>query len=108
MRQLERLRDLWAGRLPLADVFWTYNVFWGLLLNIGATIGAFAVLVGGKEANPQLAAAVSLALHLLPIPYNVLVLIGVWRSAGRSGRPPLVRGLARVLALFLFAAFILI
>ena len=109
MRNLaRRLRDLWAGRLPLADAFWTYNVFWGLLLNIGATIAAFAILVAWKEANPSVAAAFSVALHLLPIPYNAIVLVGVWRSAGRPGHPPLLTGGVRAIALLLFAAFILV
>ncbi len=102
------MRDLWAGRLPLAEAFWTYNVFWGLLLNIGATIVAFAVLVGCKDANQNLAAALSLVLHLLPTPYNVVVLVGVWRSAGNAGPPSLVRDGARAAALFLFAAFFLL
>jgi hypothetical protein len=109
MRKIGRcLRDLWTGRLPLGDAFWTYNVFWGLLLNIVGTMAGFVVLVGWKEVNPDLAAAAALTVHLLPIPYNVIVLVGVWRSAGNPGRPPWVRIAARATAVFLFAAFIFV
>ncbi|MFO1154081.1 MAG: hypothetical protein U1E42_10545 [Rhodospirillales bacterium] len=107
-RVRDRVLDLWAGRLPLADAFWTYNVFWGVLLNLGATITAFAVLVVGKDTRPELAASVSLALHVLPIPYNIVVLVGLWRSAARSAAPAFIKGIARAAGVVLFAVFIFV
>ena len=109
MRRLAgRLKDLWAGRLPLADAFWTYNVFWGLLLNIFASISGFAVLVGMEGREPRSCRGISLAVHALPLLYNVIVLVGVWRSAGSPDCPPVVTRVARALALLLFAVFIFI
>ncbi|MFO1127261.1 MAG: hypothetical protein U1E66_02295 [Rhodospirillales bacterium] len=107
MRTLaRRLRNLWAGRLPLADAFWTYNVFWGLLLNLATTVAGFAVLVTFK--GNDLAAAISMVLHNLALPYNVVVLAGVWRSAGRAQISPWLRGTLRAVALILFAAFTIV
>lgn len=32
---------LWRGDLPLADAFWTWTVFGGLIVNIATSIGFF-------------------------------------------------------------------
>jgi hypothetical protein len=76
------LIDLWAGRVPLARAFWGYAICWGFLINIVATILALALVVAGAP-NP-----VVLAVHLAPIPWNVLVVVGVWRSAGSADVSP--------------------
>lgn len=106
------LKDLWAGRLPLADAFWTYAVFWGVLVNIGATAAALALLVAAKAAAgataAHAAALAAAALHALPIPFNVVVLVGVWRSAARPDHPRLAGLAARALAGLLFAIFLLV
>ncbi len=88
--------DLWSGRLPLSEAFWTYAIFWGCLINLAATIGSLGLLVVGSGNDaPAWAAPLALALHLLPIPYNVLALVGVWRSAARPDVAPAQRLLAR-------------
>lgn len=107
---LARLKDLWAGRLRLADAFWTYAVFWGLLFNIAATLAAFAIVVAAKAAagggdGGSLAALAALAVHLLPLPYNVVSLVGVWRSAGRPDIPAPVSLAARTVTVALFVLF---
>jgi hypothetical protein len=102
-----RLRDLWAGRLPLVDAFWTCQVFWGGLINIGATLAGLALLAGGPSAglDEGLTAIAAAGLHLAPMPYNVIVLVGVWRSAGRPAIPALASLVARAASLGLFALF---
>lgn len=94
-----RLHDLWHGRLSLADAFWNYMIFWGFLLNVGATLAALAVLVAaGGDAGVSGAAWLAAALHLVPVPWGLLCLVGVWRSAGRTDVGPTRRLLARVVA----------
>lgn len=76
------LADLWAGRVPLADAFWSYTVFWGFIINLAATLASLALVVG-EAPNGAVVAA-----HVAPIPWNVLVLVAVWRSAGRAPIAP--------------------
>ena len=69
------IRRLWGGEVPLARAFWDYAVIWGTALNIAVTLLAMAVLASGAPA------VLATAVFMLPIPYNLLVLVGVWRSA---------------------------
>jgi hypothetical protein len=74
---LRRITDLWRGSLPLADAFWTYAIFWGFLINMAATLTTLGLVVA--DVPGWLAALV----HFTPLPWNLLVLVAVWRSAGR-------------------------
>jgi hypothetical protein len=73
------LRRLWGGLLPLGTAFWWFAIVWGTALN--------------------LAAVLAVAVAALPIPYNLLVLVGVWRSAGAYEGPRLLADLARIVSL---------
>jgi hypothetical protein len=78
---MQRLKELWLGRLPLDVAFWTYAIIYGLALNAVAT-GAVLVLIVLDAPI-----AIAIVVHLLPVPYSVLATRGVWRSADRySGR----------------------
>lgn len=93
------LADLWAGRLPLPTAFWHWMIFWGFLFNLGATMASLAVLVAAGGGAPQgWAAGLSVALHLLPVPYNIACLVGVWRSAARPEVEVVPRLLTRAVA----------
>jgi hypothetical protein len=70
---------LWRGEIALARVFWWYAIAYGALLNLLFTILAFAVVA--SDGPPLL----SVAAFLLPLPYNVFVVICVWRSAAHYG-----------------------
>lgn len=84
------VRRLWAGEVPLARAFWDYGIIGGTVLNALTTIAAMTLLaVGGMEAA-------ALAVFVLPIPYNLLIVIAVWRSASAYGGRPLWAGIARV------------
>jgi hypothetical protein len=97
---MARLSELWTGRLPLSVAFWTYAVFWGFLLNLAATLGSLAVLAASSGGAPETSMALlSAALHVAPLPYNLAVLVGVWRSAGRPEVSPQLRLLARTVIL---------
>jgi hypothetical protein len=68
---------LWRGELPLGDAFWMWAVLGGLVVN-GVTTGLSLVLVG--QGMPIAGLVVG---NVLSLPYNVLVIVGVWRAADR-------------------------
>jgi len=80
---------LWNGQLPLGRVFWLCAVIYGSLANLLATLMSLAMISAGI---PGVFAA---ALHFLPLPYNILVSVGTWRSADRYKGPPFWALLAR-------------
>jgi len=83
------VRRLWAGEVPLAHAFWDYAVVGGLSINLLATVAALALIVAGA---PAIAAV---GVHMLPMPYNLVILVAVWRSAGRYAGAVVWRNLAR-------------
>ena len=84
-----RAQALWTGALPLQRAFWDYAMLGGFFVNLAASVGSMALLVAGFPA------VLTLAVHLAPLPYNVLVLVGVWRSAALYPGPPIWASLAR-------------
>ena len=67
---------LWRGELPLPDAFWNWAVLGGVVVNV-ASSGLFLFLV---MADRPIAALI--AGYAPSIPYNIIVSVGVWRSAG--------------------------
>jgi hypothetical protein len=84
------MRALWSGQLPLGRAFWEYAVVYAALVNVCATIAAFAVLAA------DLPAAVAVGVFLLPVPYIAVAVVGVWRSAAAYTGPQHWATLARV------------
>jgi len=89
---------LWHGDVPLGEAVWFYAVGYGLLINI-ITSMLFLIAVA-NEAN----LAMVLAIHVLPLPYNALMVVAVWRSAGRYPGPPARARAARLGTLALMLA----
>ena len=89
----EHVKRLWAGALPLHEAFWHYAIVFGLLVNI-ATITLFLGLYVADADTTLLVAA-----FLLPVPYNLLVGVAVWRSADRYQGPQRWADLARAASL---------
>jgi hypothetical protein len=87
---MRKLRALWAGELPLGEAFWTWAIGIGLLVNLSTT-ALFLTLVTIDGPWPAL-----LAAHFLSVPYNVVALVGVWRSAARYQGRAGVADLARI------------
>ena len=85
----DQVGRLWRGEVGLARVFWEYAIGFGTLANLITTMLALAVLMSGF---PMLA----VAIFFLPLPYNVLIVVAVWRSAGHYRGPPVWATLARV------------
>lgn len=68
--------DLWYRRVPLARTFWEYTIIYGSIANLVFTLAAF-----GAVAQDWF--AFGLLLFLVPLPYNLLMVVSVWRSAAR-------------------------
>ena len=87
------LCHLWRGELPLPDAFWNWAVFGGLVINV-ASSALFLFLI---TADRPLIAYV--AGYAPSVPYNVIVTIGVWRSAERYSGDRLWAELARIITI---------
>ncbi|MPZ58283.1 MAG: hypothetical protein GEU91_17680 [Rhizobiales bacterium] len=81
---------LWRGEESLARAFWEYAIVYGTLANAITTIGTFAAVAADAPAW------VALVIFLLPLPYNVFVVVAVWRSAVRYQGPHEWSVLARI------------
>lgn len=79
--------ELWRGGLPLGRAFWLWGVLGGGLVALFATLLALALVTAGA---PIWLAALAFAAH---VPWNLVLLVGVWRSAGR---PEVGRGVAQL------------
>lgn len=88
---MAKLRALWAGDLPLGEAFWTYAIGVGVLVNL-VTSGLFLTLI--TLDRPLAALVVGYALS---VPYNIVALVGVWRSGARH--PGALADLARIVTL---------
>ena len=89
---VNQIRALWAGELPLPVAFWRFGVAWGLVIN-GVT-SVMTIVTVLAEAPVW----VLVPVHLLPLPYNVIALIGIWRSAARYDGEEKWADLARLVA----------
>ena len=90
-RLQQLLSDLWNGRVELGRVFWEYAIVYGTIFNLITTLAALAAFAGDWPD------AIALAIFFLPAPYNLLMIISVWRSAGRYAGPTIWAALARAL-----------
>jgi hypothetical protein len=88
-----RLRALWSGDLPLGEAFWTYAVLVGLAVNVVTSL-LFLTLLSWDRPYAALFAGYALA-----VPYNVVALVGVWRSAARYEGGRIRADLARIVTL---------
>lgn len=75
----------WNGHVSRASLFWWDMVVVGTLVNIVAGLLSLILLVEGVHGG------VWAALHLLLVPYNLFLLVAVWR---RSVDAAVLRALA--------------
>ncbi len=68
---------LWRGELPLSQAFWNFAVIGAFAVNLGTSALFLALLMNGYTV------AAFIVGYALSVPYNVLVAVGVWRSADR-------------------------
>jgi hypothetical protein len=81
---------LWRGEVGMARVFWEYAIAFGTLANLITTALAFGTYLATGSV------LLGVIIFLLPLPYNVLIVVAVWRSASRYRGPPIWATLARV------------
>lgn len=113
---MTRLVDLWSGRLPLSTAFWSYAVFWGFFVNLTALAVSLVAVMAASPQGGQLRGNwpiyLAVLAHVLPMPFNAAILVGVWRSADRPENPPLLSLAAKVAmaawAIALFMAYLII
>ena len=74
---MKNLFRLWHGELALRDAFWNWAVFGGLVINV--VCGALFLFLIMAD-RPIVALFFGYAI---PVPYNIIALVGVWRAAGR-------------------------
>ena len=71
--------ELWRGDLPLGRAFWLWGILGGGLVGLLATMLALALVVAGAPTW------VIVPVFVAHLPWNLVLLVGVWRSAGRPG-----------------------
>ncbi|MCU0836227.1 MAG: hypothetical protein MUC77_17640 [Chromatiaceae bacterium] len=69
----------WRGEVPLRVLFWYDMLSVGTLVNLIASLLAFAAAI---QDAPSL---VVVALHFAPVPYNLFLFGAVRRSPERNG-----------------------
>lgn len=94
---MKNLKSLWQGKLRLGDAFWNWAVIGALAVNVSTTILRLVLI---SVDQPWLALIVGYAVA---VPYNVVALVGVWRSAARYDGPTLHVDLARWTSVILLA-----
>ena len=99
---MTKLRALWSGDLALNEAFWTWTVTVGLLVNIATSILFLVLILQEQPAGPAL-----LVGYGLSVPYNIVAIVGVFRSAARYDGPPLHADLARLASVLLMSALTL-
>jgi hypothetical protein len=92
-----RLARLWTGDLPLDEAFWGWAVAGGLLVNLATSL-AFLTLMAADRPFVALVAGYGPSA-----PYNLVVLVGVWRAAARHTADPSRAQLMRIVTLVAMA-----
>ena len=69
--------EFWRGGLPLGRAFWLWGVLGGGLVEVLVTPFALALVVAGAPAW------VIVPVFVAHVPWNLVLLVGLWRSAGR-------------------------
>ena len=87
---MTKMRSLWSGELPLDEAFWTWAIGIGLAVNLTTSVLFLAFITADR---PWAALFVGYALS---VPYNVLAVVGVWRSAAHYDGPAAHAELARI------------
>ena len=90
---MQQLSRLWRGEQRLDSAFWTWAVLGGLLINVSSS-GLFLALIVAEQP-----VAAVLAGYAYSVPYNVVVTVGVWRSAARYDGDPRWAEVARIVTL---------
>ncbi|TIR17185.1 MAG: hypothetical protein E5X34_24525 [Mesorhizobium sp.] len=72
-------RARWRGEAPLDRLFWRDMLLVATILSIASS--ALALILLGLKLPLWLV----LAVHFLPVTYNIFLTVAVWRTAEKSG-----------------------
>lgn len=87
---MRAIAKFWCGELPLGRAFWLWGILGRAVVNLVSTLLALVLLAA--HAPAWLAVLVFIA-HLR---WNLVLVIGVWRSAGRGETSRDTANLARM------------
>ncbi len=90
---MNSLWRLWHGELALADAFWNWAVFGGLAINVASSALFLFLIMAERPISAFIAG------YVLSVPYNVIVSVGVWRSAERYAGEQRWAELARIVTI---------
>ena len=90
---MNQLIRLWRGELMIQSAFWNWAVIGGIIVNISSSV-LFVVLIMADRPIMALVAGYAFSL-----PYNVVVSVGVWRSAERFAGERQLADLAKLVTL---------
>jgi hypothetical protein len=71
---MDLIKRIWNGELPLVKIYWVYGVLVGLLLRIFVEVSYPFVSISHLQLYSYFLIAVL-------IPYQILISVGIWRSA---------------------------
>jgi hypothetical protein len=86
--------QFWRGGLPLGRALWIWGIVGGGIVSLFATLFALMLIAAGAPAW------LGVLVFVAHIPWNLVLLVGVWRSAGR---PEVSRGAANLARLVILA-----
>lgn len=90
---MNSLCRLWRGEIDLPDAFWNWAVFGGLAINVASSALFLFLIMADRPISAFIAG------YALPVPYNVIVSVGVWRSAERYDGERRWADLARIVTI---------
>jgi hypothetical protein len=71
---MDLIKRIWNGELPLVKVYWVYGVLVGLLIKVFVEVSYSFVSINHLQSY-------SYFLIAILIPYQLLISVGIWRSA---------------------------
>jgi len=93
-------RARWCVEVPLGRALW-----WDMAC-IGTVVNLAAGLAGMLLLTTNLPAALGALVYFLPLPYNLLLLVSVWRSAATVPGPRAVTAQLLATTWFVLAALL--
>jgi hypothetical protein len=91
--EIRTIVKFFRGGLPLARAFWLWGILGGGIVSLFSTLFALTLVTAGAPAW------LALLVFTAHIPWNVVLLVGVWRSAGQPGVSPAAANLSRLVIL---------
>ena len=91
--EIRTIVEFFRGGLPLGRAFWLWGILGGGIVSLFSTLLALTLIAASA---PAWLAVLAFAAH---IPWNLMLLVGIWRSAGRPEVSPAAANLARTIIL---------